>query len=69
MNEIIDYKRQGLSITDISALTGHSRPTIRKYLAHQMVPRYGPREPRPTAGNSEGFSSSQASWTIRWVVP
>jgi transposase len=48
VNEIIDYKRQGLSITDISALTGHSRPTVRKYLVQQKTPRYGPREPRPT---------------------
>lgn len=48
MNEINDYKRQGLTITQISALTGHSRPTIRKYLAQAQTPRYGPREPRPT---------------------
>src|SRR5579883_3177556 len=48
VNEIIDYKRAGLSITDISALTGHIRPTIRKYLSRNKTPRYGPRQPRPT---------------------
>lgn len=48
MNEINDYKRQGLTITQISALTGHSRPTIRKYLAQPTPPRYGPRQPRKT---------------------
>jgi len=48
VNEINDYKQQGLSITQISALTGHSRPTIRKYLAQTKTPRYGPRQPRPT---------------------
>ncbi len=48
MNEINDYKQQGLSITHISALTGYSRPTIRKYLAQSKTPRYGPRQPRPT---------------------
>jgi transposase len=48
VNEINDYKQQGLSITQISALTGYSRPTIRKYLAQTKIPRYGPRQPRPT---------------------
>jgi transposase len=48
VNEINDYKRQGLSITQISQLTGYSRPTIRKYLAQNKPPRYGPRQPRST---------------------
>ncbi len=48
MHEINDYKRQGLTITQISTLTGHSRPTIRKYLAQPTPPRYGPRQPRKT---------------------
>ena len=48
MKEIQDYKRQGLTITQISSLTGHSRPTIRKYLDQVKLPRYGPRQPRPT---------------------
>lgn len=48
MNEINDYKRQGLTITQLSALTGYSRPTIRKYLAQAKPPQYGPRQPRPT---------------------
>ena len=52
MKEIQDYKHQGLTITQISALTGHSRPTIRKYLdqasyhamAHDnhVLPSYNP---------------------------
>lgn len=48
VNEINQYKQQGLSIAQISALTGYSRPTIRKYLAQPKTPRYGPRLPRPT---------------------
>ena len=48
MNEINDYKRQGLNVSQISDLTGYSRPTIRKYLAQTNPPRYGPRPPRPT---------------------
>src|SRR5690349_3002358 len=48
MNQINDYKRQGLSISQISTLTGYSRPTIRKYLGQTRPPRYGPRQPRPT---------------------
>lgn len=48
VNEINEFKRQGLSISQISALTGYSRPTIRKYLSEVKTPRYGPRTPRPT---------------------
>ena len=46
MHEIHDYKRQGLNLSQISALTGYSRPTIRKYLAETRTPQYGPRAPR-----------------------
>ena len=48
MNEITAFKRQGLSISQISVLTGYSRPTIRKYLEQVQTPGYGPRKPRPT---------------------
>ena len=48
MNEINDYKRQGLTVSQISEVTGYSRPTIRKYLDNQKTPVYGPRQPRPT---------------------
>lgn len=48
MNEINDYKRQGLTISQISEVTGYSRPTIRKYLDNPTTPAYGPRLPRPT---------------------
>jgi transposase len=48
VNEINELKRSGLTISQISSLTGNSRPTIRKYLAQASTPRYGPRQPRPT---------------------
>ena len=44
VNDITQLKREGLSITQISQLTGFSRPTIRKYLDHPQTPRYGPRK-------------------------
>ena len=43
VNDIIELKRQGLPISQISQLTGYSRPTIRKYLDNPAAPRYGPR--------------------------
>jgi len=48
VNEITAFKRQGLSISQISVLTGYSRPTVRKYLEQIQTPCYGPRKPRPT---------------------
>ena len=48
MHDIQELKRQGLSITQIAALTGFNRRTIRKYLAQPATPCYGPRTPRPT---------------------
>ncbi|MFN3650279.1 MAG: IS21 family transposase [Armatimonadota bacterium] len=49
MQEIQTLKRQGLSISAISALTGFDRKTVRKYLAEAApVPAYGPRTPRPS---------------------
>jgi transposase len=46
--DILQLKRQGLAISQIAALTGFNRRTIRKYLAHPDTPRYSPRAPRPT---------------------
>jgi transposase len=51
VNEIQELKRQGLSISDISGLTGFNRRTVRKYLAEattaaELVPVYGPRAER-----------------------
>lgn len=47
MREIQELKRQGLSVSAISTLTGHDRKTVRKYLASAApVPVYGPRAPR-----------------------
>ncbi len=49
MNELVDLKKQGLSIQMIGALTGHDRKTVRKYLVgERAVPEYGPRAPRPS---------------------
>jgi transposase len=49
VQEIVELKRQGLSIQNISGLTGFDRKTIRKYLSHpDGLPTYGPREPRPS---------------------
>jgi len=49
VQDIAELKRQGLSIQDISGLTGFDRKTIRKYLSHpESLPSYGPREPRPS---------------------
>jgi transposase len=46
VNDIHEFKRQGLSISQISSLTGFDRKTIRKYLNGRTTPRYGPRLPR-----------------------
>lgn len=41
-------RRSGLSIHEISRLTGYDRKTVRKYLEQPEVPVYGPRESRPS---------------------
>ena len=47
MQEIEELKRQGLSISAISKVTGSDRKTIRKYLAQPKAASvYGPRKPR-----------------------
>jgi transposase len=46
VEEVVDLKRQGLSIRAISRLTGYDRTTISKYLsAPAGRPAYGPRIP------------------------
>src|SRR5579871_6309684 len=48
MQEFAEMKREGLSLQAISALTGHDRKTVRKYLLEpEAVPRYGPRARQP----------------------
>jgi transposase len=48
VHNLQELKRQGLSITQIAAVTGFNRRTIRNSLADPVAPRYGPRAPRPT---------------------
>ncbi|MCZ2075491.1 MAG: IS21 family transposase [Bryobacterales bacterium] len=49
MNDITELKRQGLSITAISAMTGFDRKTVRRYLLQpEKIPEYGPRPPLPS---------------------
>jgi transposase len=48
VNEIQQLRRQGLSISQISALAGCNRRTVRKYLNHPNTPTYGPRQVRPS---------------------
>lgn len=48
VKELEELKRQGLSLSQISRLSGYDPKTIRKYLRAPGVPQYGPRAPRPT---------------------
>jgi transposase len=49
VNDLVELKRQGLSIKAISAATGFDRKTVRKYLAKpDEIPAYAPRPPRPS---------------------
>jgi len=49
VQEIVELKRQGLTVSDISELIGHDRKTTRKYLQEpERIPVYGPRAPRPS---------------------
>ena len=43
VNDIIELKRQGLSVSQISAMSGYDRKTIRKYLGNPKIPMYKPR--------------------------
>lgn len=47
VNDITQFKRQGLSISQIQSLTGYDRKTIRKYLEEPHLPQYGPRTKSP----------------------
>lgn len=44
VTDIQDFKKAGLSISQISAVTGFDRKTIRKYLDNPQTPRYSPRQ-------------------------
>lgn len=46
VNDIVEMKRQGLSVSVIGVMTGFDRKTIRKYLADPKTPRYGLRQRR-----------------------
>lgn len=49
VQEIQSLKRQGLSVSAITACTGWDRKTVRKYMtASAGAPVYGPRAPRPS---------------------
>ncbi len=49
VDEVIEFKQQGLSIRAISRLTGYDRTTISRYLsAPTGRPAYGPRVPAPS---------------------
>ena len=48
VNDIKQFKREGLTINQISSLTGRDKKTIRKYLKQPRTPQYGPRSKRPT---------------------
>lgn len=48
VNDIIELRRQGLSLREISAVTGFDPKTIGKYLDDPRTPRYGPRATRPS---------------------
>ena len=43
VNDIIELKRQGLSVSQISAMSGYDGKTIRKYLGNPKIPVYKPR--------------------------
>jgi len=46
VDEVVELKRQGLSVRAISPLTGYDRKTINNYLAGPSSrPMYGPRVP------------------------
>lgn len=56
VDEVIELKRQGLSIRAISRLTGYDRKTISRYLASpEARPVYGPRA--PVVGKLEPFKA------------
>jgi transposase len=48
VSDIIELKRQGLSLKRICDVTGCDPKTARKYLQTPEQPVYGPRAPRPT---------------------
>ena len=53
--EIRILRRQGLGLREIARQAGVSVNTVRKYLAADEAPRYGPRAPRP--GKLDAFKA------------
>lgn len=43
VEELLELKREGLSVRQISRLTGYDRKTVQRYLVEPCLPRYGPR--------------------------
>lgn len=55
-------KAQGVSEREIARRLGISRNTVARYLSAEEVPRYKPREPRPTKlGAFEAYSVGRLS--------
>jgi len=48
VSDIQALRHKGLSISQISQLTGFNRRTVRKYLAQPGIPEYGPRPAAPS---------------------
>lgn len=48
VSDIQALRQKGLSISQISELTGFNRRTVRKYLAQPGIPQYGPRPAPPS---------------------
>jgi transposase len=48
VRDLVELRKQGLSITEIGRLKGYSPNTVRKYLRDPRVPVYGPRAARPS---------------------
>jgi len=65
VTEILELRRQGLSISQISAHTGFDRKTIRKYLRDPSVPRYGPRKKTETEGTETRAGQSRCVQRVR----
>ena len=70
VNQLVEWKREGLSISEISALTGYDRKTIRKYLSNPVTPEYASRKPRPSimAGWHEVIDRELKAGTWNGVV-
>jgi transposase len=48
VRDILQMRQDGLSVRQISKLTGLDRKTVRKYELDPQIPQYGPRQQRPS---------------------